>query len=334
MTDDMYEHLVYDDFTFHTRPRSSPDLNDRTLTVNGVSKAYAMTGWRIGYAGGPERADRGDAQDPVAVHLEPLLDQPVGGGRGAERAAGLPRRQQRGVPAPPRPGGRDAERRPRASTARRPRARSTSIPRSPAASARPRPRARRSTTTRRSPPRCSRRRASRWSSARPSAPRPPSASATPPRTTRCARPAPASSSSAPPSPDGGARGRGDRPPAPAPPHARQSRPATGVRALLRRDCCREGESVRSGASSPLRPRATSVAPAPRPRRGARPNRRQARQRAVRRAGACRPRRTAPYRARPTPRQNRAISSTPATLSPSVRPSQMPTAPSPSGKPSR
>jgi len=54
MTDDMYEHLVYDDFTFSTIAEIEPELFDRTLTVNGVSKAYAMTGWRIGYAGGPQ----------------------------------------------------------------------------------------------------------------------------------------------------------------------------------------------------------------------------------------------------------------------------------------
>lgn len=53
MTDDMYEHLVYDDFQFTTIAQVAPDLFDRTLTVNGVSKAYNMTGWRIGYAGGP-----------------------------------------------------------------------------------------------------------------------------------------------------------------------------------------------------------------------------------------------------------------------------------------
>ena len=53
MTDDMYEHLVYDDFTFATVAEVEPALKDRTLTVNGVSKAYSMTGWRIGYAGGP-----------------------------------------------------------------------------------------------------------------------------------------------------------------------------------------------------------------------------------------------------------------------------------------
>ena len=53
MTDDMYEHLVYDDFVFTTPAQVEPALMERTLTVNGVSKAYCMTGWRIGYAGGP-----------------------------------------------------------------------------------------------------------------------------------------------------------------------------------------------------------------------------------------------------------------------------------------
>ena len=52
LTDDMYEHLVYGDFEYTTIAQVAPDLIDRTLTVNGVSKAYAMTGWRIGYAGG------------------------------------------------------------------------------------------------------------------------------------------------------------------------------------------------------------------------------------------------------------------------------------------
>ncbi len=53
MSDDMYEHLVFDDFEFCTPAQVEPALYDRTLTCNGVSKAYAMTGWRIGYAGGP-----------------------------------------------------------------------------------------------------------------------------------------------------------------------------------------------------------------------------------------------------------------------------------------
>jgi aspartate aminotransferase len=54
LTDDMYEHLVYGDFEYVTIAQVAPDLYDRTLTCNGVSKAYAMTGWRIGYAGGPK----------------------------------------------------------------------------------------------------------------------------------------------------------------------------------------------------------------------------------------------------------------------------------------
>ncbi|WP_068086236.1 pyridoxal phosphate-dependent aminotransferase [Polycladidibacter stylochi] len=54
MTDDMYEHLVYDDYEFTTPAQVEPQLYERTLTCNGVSKAYSMTGWRIGYAGGPQ----------------------------------------------------------------------------------------------------------------------------------------------------------------------------------------------------------------------------------------------------------------------------------------
>jgi aspartate aminotransferase len=54
ITDDMYEHLIYDDLEFFTPAQIEPGLYDRTLTVNGFSKAYCMTGWRLGYAGGPE----------------------------------------------------------------------------------------------------------------------------------------------------------------------------------------------------------------------------------------------------------------------------------------
>ena len=54
MSDDMYEHIRFDDIDFVTPAQADPRLYSRTLTVNGVSKAYAMTGWRIGYAGGPE----------------------------------------------------------------------------------------------------------------------------------------------------------------------------------------------------------------------------------------------------------------------------------------
>ena len=53
LTDDIYEHLIYGGFRFHTIAEVEPRLYARTLTINGVSKAYSMTGWRVGYAGGP-----------------------------------------------------------------------------------------------------------------------------------------------------------------------------------------------------------------------------------------------------------------------------------------
>lgn len=58
LSDDIYEHLVFDGFRFATPAQVEPRLYDRTVTVNGVSKAYAMTGWRIGFAGGPESVIR------------------------------------------------------------------------------------------------------------------------------------------------------------------------------------------------------------------------------------------------------------------------------------
>jgi aspartate aminotransferase len=66
LTDDMYEHLVFDDFEFTTIAQVEPALYDRTLTMNGVSKAYAMTGWRIGYAGGPQ---------PLIKAMEKVMSQ-------------------------------------------------------------------------------------------------------------------------------------------------------------------------------------------------------------------------------------------------------------------
>jgi len=54
LTDDVYEHLIYDGRTFHTLAEVEPALYDRTVTCNGVSKGYSMTGWRVGFAGGPE----------------------------------------------------------------------------------------------------------------------------------------------------------------------------------------------------------------------------------------------------------------------------------------
>ena len=55
LTDDIYEHLIFDNLKFYTLPQIAPQLKDRCLVVNGVSKAYAMTGWRIGYGAGPEK---------------------------------------------------------------------------------------------------------------------------------------------------------------------------------------------------------------------------------------------------------------------------------------
>ena len=62
LADDIYEHLVYDDFRFHTMAEVEPRLLERTVTINGVSKAYAMTGWRIGFAGGPREMIAGMAK--------------------------------------------------------------------------------------------------------------------------------------------------------------------------------------------------------------------------------------------------------------------------------
>jgi len=59
MTDDIYEHITYDGFVFKTLAQVAPEVKDRTLTVNGVSKAFSMTGWRVGYAGGPKELIKG-----------------------------------------------------------------------------------------------------------------------------------------------------------------------------------------------------------------------------------------------------------------------------------
>jgi aspartate aminotransferase len=81
LTDDMYEHLVYDDFKFYSLAQVEPRLYERTLTVNGVSKAYCMTGWRIGYAGGAEPLIKAMAvlqsqstSNPVAVSQYAALE--------------------------------------------------------------------------------------------------------------------------------------------------------------------------------------------------------------------------------------------------------------------
>ena len=86
LTDDIYEHLTYGDFKFVTAAQVEPNLIDRTLTMNGVSKSYAMTGWRIGYAAGPDKLIK--AMDTVAG--------PADLGRRAQSRNGRPSRRSTG----------------------------------------------------------------------------------------------------------------------------------------------------------------------------------------------------------------------------------------------
>ena len=103
LTDDMYEHLVYGDFEFTTPVQIEPALKPRTLTMNGVSKAYAMTGWRIGYAAGPSELDQGDGHGAGPADLGRLHGRAMGLRRGLERAAGLHPRAPQGVRGAARP---------------------------------------------------------------------------------------------------------------------------------------------------------------------------------------------------------------------------------------
>ena len=121
------------------RPRSSRRSTTRTLTMNGVSKAYAMTGWRIGYGGGPEPLIKAMAKIQSQSTSNPIVDLAMGGGRGAERPAGLHPEERRDLPAAPRPGGLDAQPGQGHLPARGRRAPSTSSRRAPGRSARPTP---------------------------------------------------------------------------------------------------------------------------------------------------------------------------------------------------
>ena len=85
LADDMYEHLVYGGFKFHTIAEVEPRLYERTLTMNGVSKAYAMTGWRIGYCAGPEPLIKAMAKLQSQSGDQRHLDLAMGGGGSAER---------------------------------------------------------------------------------------------------------------------------------------------------------------------------------------------------------------------------------------------------------
>nr|ABW33674.1 rcorf117 [Rhizobium rhizogenes]BAB16268.1 riorf149 [Rhizobium rhizogenes] len=102
LTDDMYEHLTYSDFKFVTPVEVEPSLYDRTLTMNGVSKAYAMTGWRR-LCRRPAPAHQGHGHDPGAADLGCDVDRPVGGCRSAERHPGLHPGEQEDLRRPPRP---------------------------------------------------------------------------------------------------------------------------------------------------------------------------------------------------------------------------------------
>ena len=75
----MYEHLLYDDHEFYTPAQVEPGLYERTLTMNGFSKAYCMTGWRLGYAARARAAHQDHVQAAVAVDLQPLVHHAVGG---------------------------------------------------------------------------------------------------------------------------------------------------------------------------------------------------------------------------------------------------------------
>ncbi len=84
-TDDMYEHIYWAPEPFCSLVTACPDLYDRTVTINGVSKSYAMTGWRIGYCGGPADDNHRDVDDPEPEHIEPRLDVAEGRHRRAQR---------------------------------------------------------------------------------------------------------------------------------------------------------------------------------------------------------------------------------------------------------
>ena len=67
LSDEIYEHILFDGREFVSFGKACPELKDRSLIVNGVSKAYAMTGWRVGYAAGPAPLRQGDGDDPEPV---------------------------------------------------------------------------------------------------------------------------------------------------------------------------------------------------------------------------------------------------------------------------
>jgi len=109
MTDDMYEHVVFDDFRFASLAEVEPRLFDRTLTVNGASKAYAMTGWRIGFAGGPVPIIKAMAKIQSQSTSNPCSIAQAAVVAARERAAGLSERAGKELPVAPRSGGFHAQ---------------------------------------------------------------------------------------------------------------------------------------------------------------------------------------------------------------------------------
>ncbi len=82
-TDDMYEHIYWGEEPFYSLLTVVPELYDRTVTINGCSKAYAMTGWRIGYCGGPKENHHRDGHDPGPVDVQRGQHEPENGGAAA-----------------------------------------------------------------------------------------------------------------------------------------------------------------------------------------------------------------------------------------------------------
>ena len=80
LTDDVYEHLIYDGHTFHTIAEVEPALYDRTITCNGVSKGYSMTGWRVGFAGGPR---------DIIANMSKMQSQSTSGSSAVSQAAAI-----------------------------------------------------------------------------------------------------------------------------------------------------------------------------------------------------------------------------------------------------
>jgi histidinol-phosphate/aromatic aminotransferase/cobyric acid decarboxylase-like protein len=119
IADDIYEHIVFDGRAFATLAEVAPQLAERTLTVNGVSKTYSMTGWRLGFGAGPATLIRGHGAHPGTKLPQPFLDQPGCRCCRAERPAGYRQRAPRRIRGAPERDRAASGRRSRASAAAR-----------------------------------------------------------------------------------------------------------------------------------------------------------------------------------------------------------------------